>query len=444
MNCSNLAPTDGIIWGMNIDLDRHDTITDMLQRIQWDRAPGAYGMFIKLTDRIIGQTPLDVLKKEDLDDFLQQIRGTNAIFVVSCDPIEGYAAVTDEAINQFAAKMAEYNQYGIPVLIRPAHEMNGPWYAWGQQPTGYIAFHRKLFTAVRRVAPQTQFVFAPNLGVGYPWPGGGWNYSITASSPDYSILDTNKDGSVNELDDPYTPYWPGDDYVQWFGVSIYWKGNYPYTENLEVPPNLITRQLTTVLGGGLSTYQFAERRNLPIVIPEMAGSYGIGNPGVSRTLVKQGFWQQVFGNEAHAAFPLLKMALWFDYLKFEDRALRDFTLTNTTTFAEIGSLFKADFQSYPHVLYASNLTLSSNNNEQCGCFKYNAERKALEASAVGGGSNASSNSGNGGAGADAGKDGAATGGRATNGVVGGSGMGVSGLVGVVTAVVGAVGLGLVW
>ncbi|KAJ3090645.1 hypothetical protein HK102_003123 [Quaeritorhiza haematococci] len=303
-------------------------------------------MFLKINSQLIGQTPLDLVKKEDLNDFLQQIRGRNAIFVVSCDPIDGYAAVTDEAINQFAAKMAEYNQYGIPVLIRPAHEMNGPWYAWGQQPTQYIAFHRKLHTAVRKVAPKTQFVFAPNLGVGYPWTIG--EYHIQPTSPDFRLVDTNRDGVLSILDDPYTPYWPGGEYVDWFGFSTYYKGvSYPYVQNEQIPSDFVAGQLDQVLGGRESTYGFAARRNLPIVIPEMAGSYGIGNPG----------------------------GLWFDYLKFEDNALRDFTISNTTTFAQIGPFFQADLTSYPHMLYESNLTLSTSGN--CGCFRYNDRREAL-------------------------------------------------------------------
>ncbi|KAJ3064641.1 hypothetical protein HK102_008139, partial [Quaeritorhiza haematococci] len=373
MNCTNLSPTTGMILGWNIDLDRHDTITAMLQRLQWDRAPGAYGMFMKITNQLIGQTPLDVLKKEDLDDFLQQIRGTNTMFVTSLDPIEGFAAVSDEAINQFAAKMAEFNQYGIPVLIRPAHEMNGPWYAWGQQPTGYIAFHRKIHDAVRRVAPQSQFIFAPNLGVGYPWTIG--EFRINNSSPDFPLVDTNRDGILDTRDDPYEPYWPGDQYVDWFGFSTYWKGDYPYVRNQEVPGDFIAQQFNQVLGGGVSTYGFAQRRNLPIVLPEMGASYGIGNPGVNRTLVKRGFWQQVFGPEAHRNYPLLKLGLWFDYVKFEDNLLRDFSITNVTTLAEVGPLFKADISSYPYMIYQSNVTLSPSGN--CGCFKYNAERNAL-------------------------------------------------------------------
>ena len=33
-------------------------------------------------------------------------------------------------------------------------------------------------------------------------------------------MDTNGDGVVDNLDDPYLPYYPGDAYVDWVGMSV--------------------------------------------------------------------------------------------------------------------------------------------------------------------------------------------------------------------------------
>ncbi|KAJ3409723.1 hypothetical protein HDV05_004297, partial [Chytridiales sp. JEL 0842] len=52
-------------------------------------------------------------------------------------------------------KRKAFNDHGIPVIIRPAHEMNGPWYSYGQQPTAFKKFFRDIYAAVKAVAPYT-------------------------------------------------------------------------------------------------------------------------------------------------------------------------------------------------------------------------------------------------------------------------------------------------
>ena len=36
----------------------------------------------------------------------------------------------------------------------------------------------------------------------------------------YVAMDTNGDGVVDNLDDPYEPYYPGDTSVDWVGMSV--------------------------------------------------------------------------------------------------------------------------------------------------------------------------------------------------------------------------------
>ena len=42
---------------------------------------------------------------------------------------------------------------------------------------------------------------------------------------DCKLLDTNGDGTINNYDDMYTPYYPGDDVVDWVGLSVFHFGN---------------------------------------------------------------------------------------------------------------------------------------------------------------------------------------------------------------------------
>ena len=56
-------------------------------------------------------------------------------------------------------------------MIRSAHEMNGNWYVWGQQPTAYITSHRMVTDILKNSTCGVAMVWAPNSATGYPWAG---------------------------------------------------------------------------------------------------------------------------------------------------------------------------------------------------------------------------------------------------------------------------------
>ncbi len=41
---------------------------------------------------------------------------------------------------------------------------------------------------------------------------------------EWHALDTNDDGWVDMYDDPYTPFYPGDQWVDWVGMNMYHMG----------------------------------------------------------------------------------------------------------------------------------------------------------------------------------------------------------------------------
>ena len=67
-------------------------------------------------------------------------------------------------------------------------------------------------------------VWSPNIGTGYPYAGG----SPAPPEEVASLLDTNRNGVLDNGDDPYLPYYPGDQYVDWVGISLY---NLAYNDN---------------------------------------------------------------------------------------------------------------------------------------------------------------------------------------------------------------------
>lgn len=109
----------------------------------------------------------------------------------------------DVWIDQFANMVAQQSN-GKPVMVRFAHEMNGNWFPWGQQPAAYKAAYRHLHDRIEAKAPNVIHVWSPNversLGDYYPgdayvdWMGlDGYNFDGNKSAtqvynPSYDVL----------------------------------------------------------------------------------------------------------------------------------------------------------------------------------------------------------------------------------------------------------------
>ena len=167
--------------------------------------------------------PLDEADLTSLDNTVKAVASEGGMVMITLEPWNGLASVTIEASEALADLVAGYNTLGVPVLIRFAHEMNGSWYPWSQQPAAYIKAFQIVADAIHSKAPQSAMLWAPNYGGGYPFKNG--QFEIKPKSADYKLLDTNQDGQITMSDDPYSPYYPGDAAVDWVGMSLYHWGN---------------------------------------------------------------------------------------------------------------------------------------------------------------------------------------------------------------------------
>jgi beta-mannanase len=156
-----------------------------------------------------------------IDNFLAQVQASNtdAIMYLTLYPSEGFAAVTPAGIEEFANSIKKILDAKRKVLIRYASEMNGNWFKYGRQPLQFIQSWRQVVTAVRAKAGAENkdnyaFIWAPNSGNGYPFG------NFTGDAASIQILDTNGDGVVGPEDDPYSPYYPGNEWVDWVGFSV--------------------------------------------------------------------------------------------------------------------------------------------------------------------------------------------------------------------------------
>ncbi len=116
---------------------------------------------------------------------IRSAKAAGAVLQVSWEPSAGLEAVRDDAyVRSFARALRDY---GHPVLLRFAPEMNGAWTAWHGDPATYRAKFALIARVVREEAPNVALVWSPNF-VG---------------------------------DAPMDDYYPGDEWVDWVGVNLY-------------------------------------------------------------------------------------------------------------------------------------------------------------------------------------------------------------------------------
>ncbi len=218
----SLVPPSGALFGVNLDLHAKP-----LARYAEDlgHKPAVSVSFAGF--------PYTAEEKQNLAHAADQIRADGHIMLLTLEPMNGLAAVTDEAVAALAEDLAGFNADGVPVVVRFAHEMNGSWYPWSQQPAAYVEAYTRVANAVHAKAPGSAMMWAPNYGGGYPFAGG--QFEAKPGTADFDLLDTDDDGALTMADDSYAPYYPGDAVVDWVGMSLYhWGARYPWGEN-ELP-----------------------------------------------------------------------------------------------------------------------------------------------------------------------------------------------------------------
>jgi hypothetical protein len=281
--------------------------------------------------------PYDDRGNDYLHMAADQIRADGQMMLLTLEPEGGLETVTEEAVQTLTADLHEINESGVPVIVRSAHEMNGFWYAWGQQPVAYVDTYRRVAQAVHEGAPGSAMMWAPNCGGGYPFAGGA--FEAEPGTEDFTALDTDRDGELTMADDPYAPYHPGDEFVDWVGMSLYhWGDAHPWGES-EIPEaGKFLAQLTGTYdgAGGDDTAvpdfyaEYGEARGEPVSIPETGALYAPDvKAGAGEQAIKQAWWEQVFDSSIAQDFPQLKMINWFEWDKHEVEINGDVDWTTT-------------------------------------------------------------------------------------------------------------------
>eukprot|EP00889_Picochlorum_renovo_P005045 jgi/Picre1/32075/NNA_007423.t1 len=302
--------------------------------------------------------PLTEFDKTTMQKIFSNLSGSPSI-IITPQPFEGLKKVTADAIKDFVSTLRKYEKNGLTFIVRFAPEMNGSWFPWAQSPTEYIQAFRLISDALRSGTEYATMMWAPVVGQGYPYPAGQYAQQCDkgSTSRDCKLLDTNGDSEFTYLDDMYSPYWPGDLYVDWIGAALSWWGKaYPWGEN-EIPGDEYFYD--SLLGGGTeeisSIYKtYSEEKDIAMVITETAAMYNLCDNDKKTDAcmtnieegwinpqhefdIKSAWWKQVFSldgfTSTRKAFPNIKMISWLE-VRRSDAEVKNNTIDWTTYSSE--------------------------------------------------------------------------------------------------------------
>jgi hypothetical protein len=324
------VPKLGTYIGFQID-SLATTPAKMNEALQVDSA--LFGEFFRFPE-LLSETR----EKAKFRSFVASCAASGSVPMITLETFGGLNSYTQRQIKTFARLLQRFQK---PALIRWNHEMNGSWYPWGQNRKLYIKKFREFSRVTKSIAPNISLVWAPNQGWGYPWSG------LPHSAPSVAGLDTNFDGILTSDDDPYSPYYPGNKFVDWIGISFYHWGNGGTNGTNETPT---PGKFAAGLGyfGGIKDFhmEVAEKYGKPIVIAETAAYFDITNRNGgtdTEDAIKRSWLNQLYAVDQidtpslNRDFPLIKGILWFEHVKFEGEtsSIVDWTVSNNLSVAQL-------------------------------------------------------------------------------------------------------------
>ncbi|KAJ3209887.1 hypothetical protein HDU67_005830 [Dinochytrium kinnereticum] len=357
-NTPLLPPAGQIYFGAWYERWEGDLARNVNERIRG--IPGA-GLSFFQTDIDISmnkttqQTYLNIT-----DGFLQQLEDTNtdAFAYLTIYPFNDFEGVTDAQLDELGDRLLRIIQRGRKIFLRLYPEMNGSWFIYGQKPRAFIAAWRRAFNVLNaKIGPQNRnmiaYLWAPNSGNGYPYYNQTFSVNPTAIPEDRIEIDTNGDKVLNLEDDPYSPFYPGDEYVDWVGLSIYHYGSeYPWRQNVVPEPNKFEGKMQGRFNREWGIFPFYDMfsgpsgmpgvtaGNKPFILAEGGATWHYaytakgfarnwtGTPDITsvpRVDIKRGWWRQFLSRDFLQRYPNFRAACTFEFFKDEEYTFRDFS-----------------------------------------------------------------------------------------------------------------------
>lgn len=245
--------------------------------------------------------PMGPREQGHLRDYFGQVAAQGAQALLTVRPGVPLAEVDDARAAALAAQVADAAQgYDGTVMIRFAPQMNASWVDWGQQPEAYRTAFRAVAAAVDAELAGAVLVWSPTAARDYPFraPSG-----TAPSGGALGDLDTDGSGVWDVDDDAYAPYYPGDDVVDWVGLTVQHDetGEGPARNTVPEPGSFCAAlgpSSPDVPAGAEDFYAaYAVGRDKPLLV-ETAAFYSPGAAGAGEERIKRAWAEQVLAAPA--------------------------------------------------------------------------------------------------------------------------------------------------
>lgn len=296
------AEPDGPYLGALLDWGE-DTAAGHAERLG---APAAvYGRPVPL--------PMSEQEQGHLRDYFSQVSGQGAHALLTIRPEISLGRVDEARAAVLAEQLADAAEgYAGRVFVRFAPQMNASWVPWGQQPRAYTEAFRTVAAAVDAELGEPVMVWSPPAGTDYPFraPSGD-----PPPGADLASLDTSGDGVWDQDDDPYGPYYPGDDLVDWVGlVAPHDETGSGPARNVMPSPGSFGALLGSAGGAGPSEEDdfyaaYALGREKPLMV-ETGAFYSPGAGGPSEEDIKSAWWDQVLSTVSSGDHDRVRAVVW--------------------------------------------------------------------------------------------------------------------------------------
>ncbi|HJV99325.1 MAG TPA: OpgC domain-containing protein [Arthrobacter sp.] len=274
-------------------------------------------------------------EEQDIREFLGQAAGLGSHAMLTVRPTVPLDQVDSAGAAAFAAKVQDLAAgFQGALLIRFAPDMNASWLDWGQQPAAYKAAFRNVAAGFKAADDAgTVMVWEPYVGRDYPFER--HRNAPAPGSEGFADLDTNGDGSWNGSDSAYAPYYPGDDAVEWVGLTAYHDDTGGNSAVNTLPADGELSAMLTESGSEDFYTAYAGGRNKPLVL-QTSAFYSPATGGAAELDIKTSWWDQTLDTATSGRFARIAAVVWDERTSTRDTGVAsiDWRLTGNMLLAE--------------------------------------------------------------------------------------------------------------
>ncbi|KAJ3337230.1 hypothetical protein HDU93_001420 [Gonapodya sp. JEL0774] len=255
-----------------------------------NHVPAVFGSYSGIGDSFDPTNTFDHTKQ-----FLSLHSPTIPILLLTLEAWDGLDKVSDKALETLRQTLHRLVSINVKVIVRWCHEMNGDWYPWSGPDRAdlYRDTFRRVARVVKSVGPFVSMMWAPNIFI----PGKG--------------------------EDQYEIYYPGDDVVDWVGLSV------PSSNTLVAKIRRFHETYSLALRKPFALSETSAALHIPGKKGSPKPAPASGQMADLEARMKSEWARQVYLDASDRLEGGIALVGWFEYLKYEDNEWRDFRLATS-------------------------------------------------------------------------------------------------------------------